>query len=106
MSSPVIRTAPEQATAWRHSPPDEPGAGTPKDIIRGLVLAAGGVTEPQAAVLVRVIDNLERIERGEGRAAAVAAALKVRAVWLADCADCPSEAIAEADPRGRFTFSV
>jgi hypothetical protein len=81
------RIAIEAAPTWRHSAPDEPGAGTPKDIIRGLVLAAGGVTEPQAALLLRVIDNLELIERREGPAAAIAAAHRIRAIWLADCAD-------------------
>lgn len=78
------RIATEAAPTWRHSAPDEPGAGTPKDIIRGLILAAGGVTEAQATVLLRVIDTLERIERRNGPAAARAAALRVRAIWLSE----------------------
>lgn len=74
----------DESPTWRHAPPDPPGSGTPKDIIRGLVLAAGGVTESQATVLLRVIDNLERIERREGPEAARAAAFRVRRLWLAE----------------------
>jgi hypothetical protein len=66
--------------------PSRPQAGTPADIIRGLVLAAGGVTEPEAELLLKVLDQLRRIERQFGAAAAKAAARRVRTVWLGEVA--------------------
>jgi hypothetical protein len=63
-----------------------PEAGTAADIIRGLVLAAGGVTEPEAELLLKVLDQLRRIEAQFGATAAKAAARRVRTVWLAEVA--------------------
>jgi hypothetical protein len=63
-----------------------PEAGSPADIIRGLVLAAGGVTEPQAELLLRILDQLKGIESRSGRDAANTAARRIRAIWMQDLA--------------------
>jgi hypothetical protein len=63
-----------------------PEPGSPADILRGLVLAAGGVTEPQAELLLIVLDHLRRIEAQFGRPAAAEAARKVRTIWLQEVA--------------------
>jgi hypothetical protein len=63
-----------------------PDAGSPADIIRGLVLAAGGVTEPQAELLLRILDQLHGIEARSGRDAANAAARRIRTIWMQDLA--------------------
>ena len=63
-----------------------PEAGGPADIIRGLVLAAGGVTEPQAELLLSILRRLQGLEARAGRAAANAAARRIRAIWLQDVA--------------------
>lgn len=51
--------------------------------IRELVLAAGGVSENEAAVLMRVLARLAEIQAGEGVGAAAAAAREVKDLWLA-----------------------
>ena len=63
-----------------------PEAGSPADIIRGLVLAAGGVTEPQAELLLRILDQLHGIEARLGREAANLAARRIRTIWMHDLA--------------------
>lgn len=52
--------------------------------IRELVLAAGGVSESEAAVLMRVLARLAEIQAGEGVGAATAAAREVKDLWLAN----------------------
>jgi hypothetical protein len=53
-------------------------------IIRELVLENGGATEAEAALLLRVLARLRRIEAEEGAAAAEAAARAVRRAWFAE----------------------
>jgi hypothetical protein len=65
------------ATASRRPEP-----GSPADVIRGLVLAVGGVSDAEAEMLLRILAQLRRIESEEGRAAAYEAARRVRSVWL------------------------
>ena len=72
----------KQSTA----PGERPDPGSPADVIRGLVLAAGGVTEAEAKLLMKVLRRLELIEATEGRDEAYWAARRVRAAWLADAA--------------------
>ena len=55
---------------------------SPQDIIRGLVLADGGVTEAEAALLLVVLDRLQEIEDLQGRAVAVQFARRVRRAWI------------------------
>lgn len=62
---------------------DRPEPGSPADVIRGLVLAAGGVTDAEATLLLKVLRELQRIEAAQGRAEAYWAARRVRAVWMA-----------------------
>lgn len=59
-----------------------PKEGSPADVIRGLVLALGGLTSAEADMLLRVLEQLELIEAQEGPAAALEAARRVRAAWL------------------------
>ena len=54
----------------------------PSDVIRGLVLAANGVTEDEATLLMIVLRRLDEIEAENGPAAAYAAARHVRKAWL------------------------
>lgn len=52
------------------------------DVIRGLVLAADGVTEHEASVLMVILNRLDEIETESGMTAAYAAARQVRKAWL------------------------
>jgi hypothetical protein len=65
---------------------ERPEPGSPADVIRGLVLAAGGVTEAEARLLLNVLRELSRIEAEEGRVEAYWAARRVRTAWLAEAA--------------------
>jgi hypothetical protein len=65
---------------------ERPEPGSPADVIRGLILAAGGVTEAEAKVLLKVLRQLAQIEAEEGRVEAYWAARRVRTAWLAEAA--------------------
>ncbi len=67
----------------REQPEDPLCAGVLRHL-RALVLASGGATEEEAAVLLRVLERLAEIQRDEGEAAAEAAALAVRRAWLSE----------------------
>jgi hypothetical protein len=56
---------------------------SPSGIIRDLVLARGA-SEAEAALLLKVLDRLDAIERREGLAAAIAVARRFERVWCAD----------------------
>ena len=52
--------------------------------LRELVLEAGGVTEAEAALLLRVLQKLRELQDCSGAPAAAEAARQIKAIWLRD----------------------
>ena len=71
------------SAAQFHSPLDAAGM-SPREHLRDLVLAVGGVTEEEAYLLLTILDRLEVIEAALGAAAASDAAQHVVAIWTRD----------------------
>ena len=53
-------------------------------VVRDLIFASGGVSDAEARLLLRVLDQLEMIERRDGEAAVREAARGLLDAWLQD----------------------